>query len=62
MNAITIYFLQNLVDFERIGEFFLRGAARHAGMYAALLLPLGAFAARWLFLSFLYRHRVFFKV
>ena len=62
MNAITIYFLQNLVDFERIGEFFLRGAARHAGVYAALLLPLGAFAARWLFLWFLYRHRVFFKV
>ena len=62
MNAITIYFLQNLVDFERIAEFFLHGAAQHAGVYAALLLPLGAFAARWLFLWFLYRHKVFFKV
>jgi len=61
-NAITIYFLQNLVDFERIAEFFLHGVARHAGVLAALLLPLGAFLARWLFLWFLYRHRVFFKV
>ena len=62
MNAITIYFLQNLVDFDRIGEFFLHGAARHAGVIAALLVPLGAFAARWLFLWLLYRHRIFFKV
>jgi predicted acyltransferase len=62
MNAITIYFLQNLVDFERISEFFLRGVANHAGVYAALILPPGAFAARWLFLWFLYRHKVFFKV
>jgi predicted acyltransferase len=62
MNAITIYFLQNLVNFDDIGEFFLNGIARHTGVFAALLLPLGAFAARWLFLWFLYRHRVFFKV
>ncbi len=62
MNAITIYFLQNLVDFGRIAEFFLHGVANHAGIYAALILPLGAFLARWLFLWFLYRHRVFFKV
>ena len=62
MNAITIYFLQNLIDFERIGKFFLQGAAQHAGVYAALLLPLGAFLARWVFLWFLYRHKIFFKV
>ncbi|MCU0913686.1 MAG: DUF5009 domain-containing protein [Planctomycetes bacterium] len=61
-NAITIYFLQNLVDFQRIGNFFLGGLAQHAGVYAALILPLGGFAARWLFLWFLYRHRIFFKV
>jgi predicted acyltransferase len=62
MNAITIYFLQNLVDFERIAGFFLHGLARQAGVLAALILPLGAFLARWLFLWFLYRHRIFFKV
>jgi predicted acyltransferase len=62
LNAITIYFLQNLVDFERIGHFFLAGAAHHLGVIAAVLLPLGAFAVRWLFLWFLYRHRIFFKV
>jgi predicted acyltransferase len=62
MNAITIYFLQNVVDFERIAGLFLDGIARRAGVLAALVLPLGAFLARWLFLWFLYRRRIFFKV
>jgi predicted acyltransferase len=62
MNAITIYFLQNLVDFGRISEFFLYGIARRSGVRAALILSLGAFLARWLFLWFLYRRRIFFKV
>ena len=47
---------------DEIAKFFLDGVAHHAGVLAALLLPLGALAARWLFLWFLYRHRVFFKV
>jgi predicted acyltransferase len=62
VNAITIYFLQNLVDFGRIAGFFLSGVAHHAGVFAAVLLPLGAFGARWLFLWFLYRRKIFFKV
>jgi predicted acyltransferase len=62
MNAITIYFLQSFVDFDAIARFFLGGVAAHAGLLAALVLPLGAFALRWLLLWFLYRHRVFFKV
>ncbi len=62
MNAITIYFLQRFVDFEEISEFFLGGLAKHAGLIAPLLLPLGALMIRWLFLHFLYRHRVFLKV
>jgi predicted acyltransferase len=61
-NAITIYFLQEIVDFERISDFFLNGVASHAGMLAALVLPVGAFGARWLFLWFLYRHKIFFRV
>jgi predicted acyltransferase len=61
-NAITIYFLQNVIDFERIAEFFLRGVANHVGLLKPLVLLAGALAARWLFLWFLYRHRIFFKV
>jgi len=62
VNAITIYFLVEVVDFQRIAEFFLGGVARHVGRYQPLVLPMGAFVAVWLFLWFLYRHRVFFKV
>ncbi len=62
MNAITIYFLQCFVDFGGIARFFLGGLSEHAGAVAPLVLPLGALMARWLFLWFLYRHRVFFKV
>ncbi len=62
VNAITIYFLVEVIDFQRIAEFFLGGVARHAGVYQPLVLPVGAFVAVWLLLWFLYRHRVFFKV
>jgi predicted acyltransferase len=62
MNAITIYFLQHVIDFDAISSLFLGGLARRIALLAPLLLPLGAFAARWLFLWFLYRHRIFFKV
>jgi predicted acyltransferase len=62
MNAITIYFLQNVIDFQRIAAFFLHGLADHVGLYQPLLLLSGALAARWLFLWFLYRHKIFFRV
>ena len=62
VNAITIYFLDGFVDFRHIAEFFLGGAAHHAGALQPLVLPLGAFLAAWLLLWFLYRHKIFFKV
>lgn len=62
MNPITIYFLQRFVDFNGIAEFFLLGVAKHAEMFKPLILPLGALLVGWLFLWFLYRHRIFFKV
>lgn len=62
MNPITIYFLQTFIDFHGMAEHFLGGLADHAGIYAALILPLGALMVRWLLLWFLYRHKIFFKV
>ena len=63
MNAITIYFLQNLRRFRaRSASSSSAASPGTPAVYAALLLPLGAFAARWLFLWFLYRHKIFFKV
>jgi len=62
INPITIYFLQRFVGFDGIAEFFLSGLAENAGLLAPLILPLGALAVKWLFLWFLYRHRILFKV
>jgi len=61
MNPITIYFLQRFVDFNGIAEFFLVGVIEHAGFLKPLILPLGVVLTKWLFLWFLYRHRVFFR-
>ena len=62
VNPITIYFLQRFVDFGGIAEFFLSGVAANAALIAPLVLPIGALAVKWLFLWFLYRHKIFFKV
>jgi predicted acyltransferase len=62
VNPITIYFLQEIVKFDDIAAFFVRGFAQHTGQFELLILPLAAFAAKWLLLVFLYRHRIFFKI
>jgi len=61
-NPITIYFLQGFVNFDGIAGFFVRGLAPHTGQIEPLILPFAAFAAKWLLLLFLYRHRIFFKI
>jgi len=61
MNPITIFFLAPVVNFERIANFFVQGAAGYAGAVKPLILPLGTVMAEWLFLWFLYRHKIFFK-
>jgi predicted acyltransferase len=62
MNAILVYFGQQVIDFDKISGFFLAGAARHAALLAPIIIPMGALAAKWLGLRFLYRQKVFFKV
>jgi len=62
MNPITIYFLQQFVNFQEIARFFLQGAAEHAGQIKQLILPFGTLMVKWLFLWFLYRHKIFFKL
>ena len=62
MNAITIYFLQECVNFRQISSLFLKGVSVQVGIMGPLILPFGALMVRWLFLWFLYRHKIFFKV
>ena len=62
MNAITIYFMQEFVNFRQISTFFLKGFSEYAGLIGPLILSFGVLMVRWLFLWFLYRHKIFFKV
>jgi predicted acyltransferase len=61
-NPITIYFVQNFVNFEQIADFFVHGVAEHAGLAAPLILALAVLMVKWLLLWFLYRRRIFLKV
>ena len=62
MNAITIYFLQRIVDFHDIANLIVEGLVEYVGVLGPLVLPLSALTLKWLFLSFLYRHKLFFKL
>lgn len=62
MNAITIYFCQEFIDFEQVARFYLTGIAGIMGDAGNLVLLAGTLAAKLLFLWFLYSKRVFFRV
>ena len=63
MNAITVYLMQRVVDFDRVSKFFLGGiAGLMSADFGAALLSFGHLAACWLVLWFLYRKGVFLKV
>jgi len=62
VNAILIYFGQEVVDFEGIARFFLGGLESHAAVLAPLIIPVGALSVKWALLFFLDRRRIYFKV
>ena len=62
MNAITIYMLSDMVDFERIAKLFLQGMATHVGIFNPMIIPIGVVGVEWLLLWFLYRRKIFFKL
>lgn len=62
VNAILVYFGQQVVDFDGIARFVLGGVERHAAVLAPLVIPLGALAVKWATLDFLDRRRIYFKV
>ncbi len=63
MNSITIYMAIRFISFDLVSRFFLGG---FAGLFpddiGKLILLAGAFAAKWYFLYFLYKHNTFLKV
>ncbi len=62
VNAITIYVAQEFINFADISKFFAGGVARLSGGAGPVVLALGAIAARWVFLQYLYGNRTFLKV
>ncbi len=62
MNAITIYVAQGFINFDEISKFFLGGVGMLAGAAGPVVLALGAIAARWVFLHYLYRNGTFLRV
>ena len=63
MNAITVYLLQRIVDFDAVSKFFVGGfAGLLPSAWAGVLIVAGHLVACWLVLWFLYRKKVFFKV
>ena len=61
-NAITIYFLQGIVNFEGIAGFFAGGLAGLMGVYGLLFTAISVLVVKWLFLWVMYRHKVLLKV
>src|ERR1019366_3920380 len=62
MNAITIYVLQSQVKFVDFARIVMGGVIKHAGSYATLLTFASTLAVEWLFLYWLYRKKIFWKV
>jgi predicted acyltransferase len=61
-NAITIYLLPHIIDFEKVSQFFLGGVASHSGAFGPVVTAFGVLAAEWLLLLYLYRRRLFLRV
>ena len=61
-NAITIYFLQTIVNFRDIARCLLVGLDHSSGAWGPLVLALGVVATKWLVLWYLYRHKIFLKL
>lgn len=62
MNPVTIYVASEFIDFEKIARFFTGGIMGLVPTWSQVILLVGQLTAQWLFLWFLYRHRVFLRV
>jgi len=62
-NAITIFVVPRFVDFKKMADFFLGGLAELSGApWNVMIIVSGTLAAKWLFLWFLYRQKLFLRL
>ena len=63
MNAITVYLLQRIVDFNAVSKFFIGGVAGLVpSAWAGVMIAAGHLGACWFVLWFLHRKNTFLKV
>ncbi len=62
MNAITIYFVSYIFDFGIIVNIFVHGFINYMGAAKDVFFYFCLVAVKWLFLYFLYKKKIFFKV
>ncbi|MEP6755098.1 MAG: hypothetical protein ABJA67_06335, partial [Chthonomonadales bacterium] len=62
LNPITIYVGDRFIDFEATAKFFMTGILKYCGSYQMIVGAAAVFMARWLFLKFLDKHKIYFKV
>jgi len=62
MNPITIYMAQRVINFRGISEFFVNGFAGIFGPGEAIVLAASLLMAKWIFLYFLYKRKIFLRV
>jgi len=62
VNALTIYVLQEFVNFPEMSKYLFGGVAMLTGTAAAVVLAIGATLLRWLLLRYLYRNGTFLRV
>lgn len=62
MNAITICIAPCFVDFGRMATFFVSGTAALSGDWSTVVLTAGSLFAKWLFLDYVYRNRIFLRL
>lgn len=62
VNAITIYFGQAIINFDDISAYITGGIISFFPVYAAILTPLSVVLVKWLFLNFLHRKKLYFRV
>ncbi|MFC1607553.1 acyltransferase family protein [Candidatus Latescibacterota bacterium] len=62
LNPITIYVAQGVFDFGTIANIFIHGFIDNLGNFEPVFYAGSVLTVKWLFLYFLYRHKIFLKV
>ena len=61
VNPLTIYLLQNIVGFDSIASYFVSGISQFLPLWGPVLVAFSVLLAKWLFLLFLYRQKIYLR-